>query len=83
MSAESPRSFHIATQRSKSKDAIGKFAAIASIDGQRVQCDRNAAVIVEFDAGLEALFEQLRAPSRSRPARRPKLRRRTAGARAV
>ena len=59
MSAESPRSFHIATHRSKSKDADGKFAAIASIDGQRVQCDGDAAVIVELETGFETLFEQL------------------------
>ena len=59
MSAESPRSFHIATQRSKSKDAAGKFATVASIDGQRVQGDGNAAAIVELETGLETLFEQL------------------------
>ena len=59
MSAESPKSFHIATQRSKSKDADGKFATIARIDGQRVEGDGNAAVIVEFETGLKTFFEQL------------------------
>ena len=27
----------------------GEFATIASIDGQRVQCDGNAAIVVEFE----------------------------------
>ena len=35
-----------------------EFAMVASIDSQGVQCDRDAALIVEFGTGFQAFFEK-------------------------
>ena len=62
---------------------VGKVATIAGIEGQRVQRDGNAVVIIQFDDRSRDFPRTVPSRKRNRPAGRLELPLRTTSARAV